>query len=711
MSKPVLSIGIIFKNEIRCLERCLKSLQPLREAVPCELVMADTGSDDGSREIAEKYADILFDFPWINDFSAARNAVMDRSTGAWFLTLDADEWLDEDVSDLVNFLTTDRCKDWDVCALTERNYHSYDFTKSYGVFMAWRLLRMSTGIRYTGAIHEAWTLTDMRALALQNTLIHHDGYVTVDQELVQKKQERNMKLLREKLERDPDNIVTLLQLIESGQGEPDYYDFLRRAMELVEEKREKWEMMGPSIFRYAIAYARAHKLPELERWLQEAEEWFPNSFFILIDASLNIATYYLEKEQFEDCVRWCERGLNAHKDFEAGRGDIACQIYGSLLSTEPLHRESLKIILARGYFGVEKPEAAVQALESLQLDTLDTTWTKNLQETLHMIHFRSHADISGLVKAVWEGITAPRPDKQSGADRKKTFLEIGALTFSSSYQNSEDRDDTFCRRGYTMYLPLAETCVLGAAAAILQSEDPEEIAGLLNKVENLSELPACALAHAIKAGTAFPLPDKPLAIERMDDLAFRLAEDKEELLELTRRVGEISTLQSLTWVRGLFLTAVKVCGWEDETMGMDLARRFAAVERRYLTLCYSPQLLQPENMFVLPAMHRFGWHCAQAFEALDAGDAVGYVRCLREGLSTCEGMKDMVEFLTKHTPEIQASAPSQELLDLADKVRSMLSAFKPGDPAVAAIKQSPVYQKVAYLIEGLEAPVIGGLAQ
>ena len=90
MSKPVLSIGIIFKNEIRCLERCLKSLQPLREAVPCELVMADTGSDDGSREIAEKYADILFDFPWINDFSAARNAVMDRSTGAWFLTLDAD---------------------------------------------------------------------------------------------------------------------------------------------------------------------------------------------------------------------------------------------------------------------------------------------------------------------------------------------------------------------------------------------------------------------------------------------------------------------------------------------------------------------------------------------------------------------------------------------------------------------------------------------
>ena len=35
MSKPFFSIGIIFKNEIRCLERCLKSLQPLKNAILC----------------------------------------------------------------------------------------------------------------------------------------------------------------------------------------------------------------------------------------------------------------------------------------------------------------------------------------------------------------------------------------------------------------------------------------------------------------------------------------------------------------------------------------------------------------------------------------------------------------------------------------------------------------------------------------------------
>ena len=104
MARPQLSIGIIFRNEARCLERCLKSFQALKAAVPCEIVMADTGSTDGSYEIAAKYADILFDFPWINDFSAARNAVMDRCSGKWYLSVDADEWLSEDISELVDFL-------------------------------------------------------------------------------------------------------------------------------------------------------------------------------------------------------------------------------------------------------------------------------------------------------------------------------------------------------------------------------------------------------------------------------------------------------------------------------------------------------------------------------------------------------------------------------------------------------------------------------
>ena len=96
---------------------------------------------------------------------------------------------------------------------------------------------------------------------------------------------------------------------------------------------------------------------------------------------------------------------------------------------------------------------------------------------------------------------------------------------------------------------------------------------------------------------------------------------------------------------------------------------------------------------------------------MDAGDLLGYIQQLRKGLTVCEGMRPMVEFLMEYTPEMKVLAPSQELLELAEKVRTLLAAYAPDDPAVAVLKQSPAYQKVAYLVEGAEPPVIGGLVQ
>ena len=174
-TQPLLSVSMIFKNEIRCLERCLKSLAPLREAFPCEVVMADTGSDDGSREIAEQYADLVFDFPWINDFSAARNAVLERCTGKWALVLDADEWLEGDPASLTDLLKTN--KQDNLGALMERNYKTPELAAGgvYNDFSAIRLVRMSSGIRYTNAVHERWDADQLIIRQVMGLMIHHDG--------------------------------------------------------------------------------------------------------------------------------------------------------------------------------------------------------------------------------------------------------------------------------------------------------------------------------------------------------------------------------------------------------------------------------------------------------------------------------------------------------------------------------------------------------
>ncbi len=703
--KPVLSIGIIFKNEIRCLERCLESLKPLREAAHCELVMADTGSNDGSREIAERYADILFDFPWVNDFAAARNAVIDHCSGEWYFSLDADEWLDEDIQQFLWFLNGGG-KDWDFAFITERNYFSYDTNGNYSTFMPWRLMRLSLGVRYEGAIHEYWPLvSEYRNLYLGKTLIYHDGYVCMSGPEGKEKRERNMKLLRKKLEKDPDSLLSRLQMIESGGAEPDYLDQVREAIRLVQKKVSGWETLGPSVLRHAISSGRTLRLPELEEWIQIAEELFLDSYFIRLDAAFNIAAYYWGKENFEACVHWGEIGRKAYEDFRAGKGDIACQLYGALQSTGPLCEMGLRIVLARGYFEVGRTDEALSLLGGLELSVLDAQWTDNLLETLQMIYFRSETEIGPLLAAVWEGICAEKPNREWGEKRRVQFIQTGGKTFTADYRKTETRDPSFRRHVWPMFKSLAGRCVLGTAAAILESDSPAEIEKLLLTVENWDELPVSALAHAVMAGTAFPLPGRPMRLEELDTLAGRFAREREDLNGMLKCVtgSDFSgSWQSLTWARALALAAVRACDWKDGEIGLYLARAFAKVERAFLVGCYTSEVLKEENLVVLPAMHRFGWYCANAFDALEIGDSVEYIRLLRKGLVSCESRKDMVEFLINHTPELQAPPPSAELLELAEKVRALLAQYDPADPAVAALKASPAYQKVSYLIEGAE---------
>src|SRR5687768_4760658 len=81
------SVALIVKNEERVLGRCLKSL---RGAVD-EIVVVDTGSEDGTKRIAQRYTDKIYDFDWREDFAAARQFAFDRATSDWVAWVDADD--------------------------------------------------------------------------------------------------------------------------------------------------------------------------------------------------------------------------------------------------------------------------------------------------------------------------------------------------------------------------------------------------------------------------------------------------------------------------------------------------------------------------------------------------------------------------------------------------------------------------------------------
>ena len=84
-----ISVCMIVKNEEKVLARCLDSLRPIAD----EIIIADTGSTDATKEIAARYTDKIYDFTWIHDFSAARNFAFSKATKDYIYSADADEVL------------------------------------------------------------------------------------------------------------------------------------------------------------------------------------------------------------------------------------------------------------------------------------------------------------------------------------------------------------------------------------------------------------------------------------------------------------------------------------------------------------------------------------------------------------------------------------------------------------------------------------------
>jgi glycosyltransferase involved in cell wall biosynthesis len=81
------SAALIVRNEENHIGACLRSIRGLVD----EIIVADTGSCDRSREIAAANGARVFDYEWHNDFAAARNHAIGQATGDWILYIDADE--------------------------------------------------------------------------------------------------------------------------------------------------------------------------------------------------------------------------------------------------------------------------------------------------------------------------------------------------------------------------------------------------------------------------------------------------------------------------------------------------------------------------------------------------------------------------------------------------------------------------------------------
>ena len=84
-----LSVCLIVRDEAQLLERAISSIK----AIADEIILVDTGSDDGSKKIAASLGARVYDFPWSDDFAAARNYAVSKASCDYIFMLDGDEYI------------------------------------------------------------------------------------------------------------------------------------------------------------------------------------------------------------------------------------------------------------------------------------------------------------------------------------------------------------------------------------------------------------------------------------------------------------------------------------------------------------------------------------------------------------------------------------------------------------------------------------------
>lgn len=308
---------MIVKNASRDLQECLASV---RGAVD-ETVIADTGSTDDTREIAQAAGAHVISIPWEDDFAAARNRSLAEVKADWVLMMDADEQLDPAARAefpallapsrfdgfqvaIRNYTLDPLMKIWDWPAVA--NDGSYLPARQYPAFVEHenvRLFRRDPEIHFSGRVHESvgWRMKETRRkLGAAQFRIHHFGMARETTESKARKLEFYRRLGRLKAAEQPENAQAHLELglveIENGGAALAALPSFLRACELNPNLGVAWFFAGAIQFQIGNS-ARACES------LRRAEEAGHTTFAVAELAG--DANYHLKN--FEEARSWYRR--------------------------------------------------------------------------------------------------------------------------------------------------------------------------------------------------------------------------------------------------------------------------------------------------------------------------------------------------------------------------------------------------------------------
>ncbi len=293
---PEISLCIIVKDEADYLAGCLESAKDVVD----EIIVVDTGSTDNTKEIARQFGAKIFDFTWVNDFSAARNFSLSKATKDWILYLDADERLTEKSKEIINELKFKLRKAGYYCKVVSPSAS----TGNPSVMKYIRFFRNLQSPKFSGKVHEQ-IIPDLQKKGFElldsGIEILHIGY-DVDKSKLQSKARRNLELLLNDYKENP-STYNAFQL---GQS----YIFLNeneladKYFKIVAERKDLDNEHLAQTYRYLAAFALSQQRFDEAEKLAEVGLGYSLTSPLL---NIVIANIKMEKEEFGEASKYVKK--------------------------------------------------------------------------------------------------------------------------------------------------------------------------------------------------------------------------------------------------------------------------------------------------------------------------------------------------------------------------------------------------------------------
>lgn len=160
-----ISCCMIVRDAIEALPIAVKSIA----GVVDELVIVDTGSVDGTKELARSLADVYDELPWNDDFSEARNYALSKCSGDWIVSLDADEQLAPQSAAILRQVLEAQPEQVHLLMCYMKMFEKGELTQQ---FLAEKIYRGHC--RYKGAMHNWVDVGEEFRAAAPMIEFHHD---------------------------------------------------------------------------------------------------------------------------------------------------------------------------------------------------------------------------------------------------------------------------------------------------------------------------------------------------------------------------------------------------------------------------------------------------------------------------------------------------------------------------------------------------------